>query len=92
MKFEDSPEVWVLLAAARRPRGDMIYKNDLGEPVLRATRLGGVTVFTDQRPGAGRPALAGAGAPLRLAPWGRRRCSSGWPRPAPGPAARPGGT
>jgi hypothetical protein len=69
LKFDDSPEVWVL-DAHPAPRGDIIYKNDLGEPVLRATRLGGITVFTDVRPEGAAAALAGGGAPLRLAPMG----------------------
>lgn len=69
LKFENSPEVWVLLPQPG-PRGDVIYKNDLGEPVLRATRLGGVTVFTDARPSGAAAALAGGGNPLRLAPLG----------------------
>jgi hypothetical protein len=67
LKYEDSPEVWVL-APNPAPRGDVIYKNDLGEPVLRATRLGGFTLFTDQRPGGEAVSLAGGCAPLRLAP------------------------
>jgi hypothetical protein len=65
LKFEDSPEVWVLLPSPA-PRGDVIYKNDLGEPMLRATRLGGFTLFTDDRPNGEAVSLAGAGAPLRL--------------------------
>jgi hypothetical protein len=65
LKFDDSPEVWALQAQPA-PRGDVIYKNDLGEPVLRATRLGGVTLFTEQRPGGSAAAFAGGGAPLRL--------------------------
>jgi len=69
LKFDDSLEVWVL-APHVAPRGDVIYKNDLGEPVLRATRLGGVTVFTDQRPEGAAAAFAGAGAPIRLTPLG----------------------
>jgi hypothetical protein len=69
LKFENSPEVWAL-APQPGPRGDVIYKNDLGEPVLRATRLGGVTVFTDARPAGSAAALAGGGNPLRLAPLG----------------------
>jgi hypothetical protein len=69
LKFDNSPEVWALQAQPA-PRGDVIYKNDLGEPVLRATRLGGVTLFTDQRPGGSAAALAGGGAPLRLQPLG----------------------
>jgi hypothetical protein len=69
LKFENSPEIWALQPQPA-PRGDIIYKNDLGEPMLRATRLGGVTVFTDGRPGGSAAALAGGGAPLKLAPMG----------------------
>jgi len=69
LKFDSSPEVWVL-AAHPAPRGDTIYKNDLGEPMLRATRLGGVTIFTDQRPEGAAAAFAGGGIPLRLPPLG----------------------
>ncbi|WP_304807925.1 DUF4908 domain-containing protein [Phenylobacterium sp.] len=67
MKFEGSPEVWVLRPHPA-PRGDVIYKNDLGEPMLRATRLGGLTLFTSQRPGGSPAAFAGGGNALRLAP------------------------
>jgi hypothetical protein len=66
LKFDNSFEVWALQRSPA-PRGDTIYKNDLGEPVLRATRLGGVTIFTDQRPGGSAAALLGPGPPLRLA-------------------------
>lgn len=65
LKFDDSPEVWAL-APNPAPRGDVIYKNDLGEPVLRATRLGGFTLFTDERPSGEAVSLAGGGSPLRL--------------------------
>ena len=67
MKFEASPEIWALRPHPA-PRGDVIYKNDLGEPMLRATRLGGLTLFTADRPGGSPAALAGAGGALRLAP------------------------
>lgn len=67
LKFEDSPEVWVLLPSPA-PRGDVIYKDELGEPVLRATRLGGLTLFSDERPNGEAVSLAGGGFPLRLAP------------------------
>jgi hypothetical protein len=67
LKFENSFEVWALRSQPG-PRGDTIYKNDLGEPVLRATRLGGLTVFTDDHPGGEAAAVAGAGSPLRLLP------------------------
>ncbi|HEX7884456.1 MAG TPA: DUF4908 domain-containing protein [Phenylobacterium sp.] len=65
LKFDDSPEVWAL-APNPAPRGDTIYKNDLGEPVLRVTRLGGFTLFTDARPSGEAVSLAGGGIPLRL--------------------------
>jgi len=69
LKFENSPEVWALQAQPA-PRGDIIYKNDLGEPVLRATRLGGLIIFTDQRPEGSAVALDGDCPPLRLTPLG----------------------
>jgi hypothetical protein len=69
LKFEDSPEVWALLPNPA-PRGDVIYKDDLGEPVLRITRLGGFTLFSQERPNGEAASLAGDGSPLRLAPLG----------------------
>lgn len=69
LKFDDSPEVWVL-SPSRGPRGDMIYVNDLGEPFLRATKLGGMTVFTTRRPEGSAVALVGPSGPLRLSPLG----------------------
>lgn len=67
LKFENSNEVWALKPQPG-PRGDTIYKNDLGEPVLRATRLGGLTVFTDDHPSGEAAAVAGVSNPLRLVP------------------------
>lgn len=66
LKFEDSPEVWAL-TVTRGPRGDLIYWNDLGQPLLRITKFGGVTVFTPKRPDGSAAAVAAAAAPLRLA-------------------------
>jgi hypothetical protein len=66
MRFEASPEIWVLQAQPG-PRGDIIYKNDLGEPVLRATRLGGLTLFTLDRPDGTAVALEGEASPIRPA-------------------------
>jgi hypothetical protein len=65
LKFEGSSEVWVLRAAPA-PRGDIIFRNDLGQPVLRATRLGGLTLFAPNRPGGTPAAMAGAAGSLRL--------------------------
>lgn len=67
MKFDGSPEIWALRPYPA-PRGDVIYKNDLGEPMLRATRLGGLTLFTPDRPGGSPAALTGTGGALRLTP------------------------
>jgi hypothetical protein len=65
LRFDGSGEVWALEAQAA-PRGDVIYKNDLGETMLRATRLGGLTVFTANQPDGAAAALLGGGQPLRL--------------------------
>jgi hypothetical protein len=69
LKFSDSPEVWVL-TTSRGPRGDVIFSDDLGRPLLRTTRLGGVTVFTHAHPEGSAAAEAGPSTPLRLSPMG----------------------
>ncbi len=66
LKFEDSFEVWAL-QPQMGPRGDTLYKNDLGEVLLRATHLGGITVFTDDQPSGEAAALAGPSNALKLA-------------------------
>lgn len=58
MKFENSAEVWVL-SPQPAPRGDVIYRNEMGEPVLRATKLGGMTLFTEENPNGAAAALMG---------------------------------
>ncbi|HVN01190.1 MAG TPA: DUF4908 domain-containing protein [Caulobacteraceae bacterium] len=67
MKFSDDIEIWALQPAPG-PRGDTIYRNDLGEVMLRSTRIGGMTVFTDKRPDGSAAAFDGAAPPLRVAP------------------------
>jgi hypothetical protein len=69
LKFDSSPEVWTL-DPKPAPRGDIIYKNDVGETLLRATRLGGFTIFTPHRPDGEAAALTGASAPIHLAALG----------------------
>jgi hypothetical protein len=66
MRFEGSNEIWALYPQAA-PRGDIIYKNDVGEQVLRLSRLGGLTVFTATRPEGAAAALDGVGTTLRQA-------------------------
>ena len=65
MRFQDSPEIW-LLTPHPAPRGDIIYKNDVGEPMLRATRLGGLTLFTPGRPDGMPAAMISDAPPLHL--------------------------
>ena len=62
-RFEHSPEIWALRPTAG-PGGDTIYKNDLDQPVVRISRLGGLTVFTTQRPMGAPAMLEGEGAPF----------------------------
>jgi hypothetical protein len=64
LKFEDSAEVWVLRPAPG-PRGDVIYKDDTGREVVRASRLGGLTLFTADRPSGLPAALAGQAVSIR---------------------------
>lgn len=67
LKFDGSPEVWVL-APSPAPRGDTIYRNDMGDPVLRSTRLGGLTLFSAQEPGGMPVAIQGEADDLQPPP------------------------
>ena len=58
LRFDGNPEVWVL-EPSPGPRGDTIYRNDVGDQVLRVTRLGGVTLFTPRIPEGVPAALLG---------------------------------
>ena len=64
LKFEDSQEVWVLRPAPG-PRGDVIYRDELGRQMVRASRMGGLTVFTADRPSGLPAALAGEAVSIR---------------------------
>jgi hypothetical protein len=64
LKFDDSSELWALTGSPG-PRGDIIYRNDVGQPVLRATRLGGLTLFTTDDPGGMAVASLGAASAPR---------------------------
>lgn len=66
LRYEDGVEVWVLRPAPG-PRGDVIYRDDLGRQVVRVSRLGGMTLFTQDRPGGYPAALAGQAAAIRPA-------------------------
>lgn len=60
LKFDGSPEVWAL-EPSPGPGGVTIYRNDVGQPVVRVARLGGVTLFTERAP-EGIPASLLGGA------------------------------
>lgn len=66
LKFEDSQEVWALQPAPG-PRGEVIYRDELGRQRLRASRMGGLTVFTSDRPSGLPAALAGQAVSIRPA-------------------------
>ena len=64
LRFEDSPEIWVLTPQPA-PHGDIIYKNDVGEPMLRSTWLGGLTLFTHGHPSGAAASFVGEAPELR---------------------------
>lgn len=72
LKFDDSPEIWVL-SPQPASRGDVVYRNELGEPVLRATKLGGMILFTEENPTGAAAALSGKALslqpPLAISPF-----------------------
>ena len=63
LRFERRDETWVLRPSAA-PRGDVIYRNDAGEQVLRVTPSGGMTVYTPRAPGGSPASFSGAGPSL----------------------------
>ena len=67
LKFEDSSEV-LALSPTQAARGDTIYRDDMGDQVLRLTRLGGLTVFFPGRPAGAPVAFAGQAPSIRLLP------------------------
>ena len=70
MRFDGDSEVWSL-TVTQGPKGDLIYKNDVGQPVLKATRWGGMILFSAERPTGDPVAVAGkadALQPGRMSP------------------------
>lgn len=63
LRFDRRDETWVLRPSAA-PRGDVIYRNDAGEQVLRVTPSGGMTVYTPRSPGGSPASFAGSGQSL----------------------------
>lgn len=63
LRFDRRDETWVLRPTAA-PRGDIIYRNDAGQQILRMTPGGGMTVFTSRAPGGSPVSLTGPGEAL----------------------------
>ena len=63
LRFDRRDETWVLRPSAA-PRGDVIYRNDAGDQVLRVTPSGGMTVYTPRAPGGSPASFAGSGPSL----------------------------
>jgi hypothetical protein len=65
LRFQNRDEVWAL-DGHPAPRGDTVFKNDVGETVLRASKLGGLTLFTRRAPNGQAVMLAGPAEPLSV--------------------------
>ncbi len=63
LRFDRREETWVLRPTAA-PRGDVIYRNDAGQQILRVTPGGGMTVYTARAPGGSPASFSGPGANL----------------------------
>lgn len=64
VRFGESSEVWVLRPTPA-PRGDILYRNDQGDVILRSTSSGGLTLYTPRSPGGEPASQAGPGQNLR---------------------------
>lgn len=63
LRFDRRDETWVLRPTAA-PRGDVIYRNDAGDQLLRVTPGGGMTVYTSRAPGGSPASFSGPGQSL----------------------------
>lgn len=66
LRFDGEGEVWTL-TPTQATKGDIIYKNDVGEPVLKATRWGGMVLYSDDRPMGDPVAVSGKAEAFRPA-------------------------
>ena len=64
VRFGESSEVWVLRPMPA-PRGDIVYRNDQGDVVMRSTPSGGLTLYTSRAPSGEPASLEGPGQSLR---------------------------
>jgi hypothetical protein len=65
LRFQNRDEVWAL-DGHPAPRGDTVFRNDVGETVLRASKLGGLTLFTRRAPNGQAVMLTGPGESLSV--------------------------
>lgn len=63
LRFDQREETWVLRPTAA-PRGDVIYRNDAGDQILRVTPGGGMTVYTPRVPAGSPASFSGPGQSL----------------------------
>lgn len=63
LRFDRRDETWVLRPSAA-PRGDVIYRNDAGDQLLRVTPGGGMTIYTARAPGGSPVSFSGPGESL----------------------------
>ena len=64
-RFESRNETWVLRPSPA-PRGDIIYRNDAGDQILRVTPDGGMTLYTVRAPNGSPASMAGPAPGLAL--------------------------
>lgn len=64
LRFDGDDEIFALTASAGT-KGDVVYKNDVGEPVLKSMRWGGMVLFSDDRPMGDPVAVAGKADPFQ---------------------------
>ncbi len=64
LRFDESAEIWVLRPTPA-PRGDIIYRNDNGDQILRVTADGGITLYTTRTPQGSPVSRSGTAQPLR---------------------------
>lgn len=69
LRFDRASEI-IVLSRRPEPRGGAMYVNDLGEPVLKVSGLGGMTLFTPDRPQGVPVRFVAVAPPLRLPPIG----------------------
>ncbi len=58
LRFDGDDEIWALSSQAAS-KGDIVFRNDVGEPLLKTTRWGGTILFSSDRPMGDPAAVSG---------------------------------